>query len=347
VSERAVSPATGVSRWVVVDSRTYGLQTEAVAYLASLRARDCSPNTERVYAGRVALYLNYCLMRRLDWKMPGFLGLAGLQQRLVEAPLPSSSGEARPGPGLFRSRATANAVMTVVAEFLRFGATHGWVPASTTALLSEPKLLRFTPPGYDAGEFGQRREVQAASFRFRIAEPGYEDLSDEQIRHMIAIALRARDRFLVALLACTGLRIGEALGLHRGDMHLLASSHAVGCGVEGPHVHVRRRTDNPNRVLAKSRFSRMVPVTADLVALYTDYQFELFDRLARSAGHACRPHMLRHSAATRWLRDGVDRDVVQRLLGHASPLSMERYRHVDDAEARAAVEHVDSLKERP
>ncbi len=65
---------------MVVDSRSYGLQNEAVAYLASLRARDCSPNTERVYAGRVALYLNYCLMRRLDWKAPGFLGLAGLQQ---------------------------------------------------------------------------------------------------------------------------------------------------------------------------------------------------------------------------------------------------------------------------
>lgn len=47
--------------------------------------------------------------------------------------------------------------------------------------------------------------------------------------------------FLVGLLACTGVRIGEALGLHRGDMHLLASSGAVGCGIEGPHVHARCR----------------------------------------------------------------------------------------------------------
>ncbi|MFC8956127.1 hypothetical protein ACFT8P_26400 [Streptomyces sp. NPDC057101] len=35
-------------------------------------------------------------------------------------------------------------------------------------------------------------------------------------------------------------------------------------------MHVRRRADNPNRALAKSRFSRSVPVTVDLVALYTD-----------------------------------------------------------------------------
>ncbi|MFB7225567.1 hypothetical protein [Streptomyces sp. NPDC056227] len=242
---------------MVVDSRTYRLHDEAVTYLASLRARGCSPNTERVYAGRVALYLNYCLMRRLDWRTPGFLGLAGLQQWLVETPLPSRTSEVRPGPVRFRSRGTANAVMTVVAEFLRFGATHGWVPATTTALLSEPKLLRFTPPGYDTGEFGQRHDVQAASFRFRIAEPGYEDLSDEQIRRVIAIAPRARDRFLIALLACTGLRIGEALGLHRGDIHLLASSRAVGCGIEGPHVHVRRRTDKPSHPVPGRRTAHL------------------------------------------------------------------------------------------
>ncbi|MFE9404756.1 hypothetical protein ACFYNY_23805 [Streptomyces sp. NPDC006530] len=118
-------------------------------------------------------------------------------------------------------------------EFLRFAVVHGWVPADTTGLLSQPKLLRFTPPGFDTGESGQGRQVEAAVFRFKVTEPGYEDLSDEQIRRMIAAAPSARDRFLVALLACTGLRIGEALGLHRGDMHLLASSRVVGCGVEG------------------------------------------------------------------------------------------------------------------
>jgi integrase len=206
------------------------------------------------------------------------------------------------------------------------------------------------------------------------------DLSPAQIRHLIVSSSRARDRYLIALLVCTGLRIGEALGLHREDLHPLASSRAVGCSTEGPHVRVRHRTDNPNRALAKSRFPRCVPVTAELVAVYTDYQYErdrvpqasaqpmvfanlfrsvrggpmtypnrkeMFDRLACTVGHACRPHMLRHSAATRWLRDGVDRDVVQRLLGHVSPLSMEAYRTVDDAEMRAAVEHVAHRRERP
>ncbi|WP_367318075.1 tyrosine-type recombinase/integrase [Streptomyces sp. HUAS ZL42] len=365
---------------MVVESESYALHLEATGYLASLRARGCSPNTERVYAGRLALYLNYCGARRLAWSAPGFLGLCGLQQWLIEAPLPARNGRLVPEGVRCRSRGTANAVLTVVSEFLRFGALHGWVSSGTTDLLAQPKLLRFIPPGFDVGERGERRQIQAAAFRFKTVQAGYEDLSSAQIRHMIASVPRARDRFLIALLACTGLRIGEALGLHREDLHLLASSRPVGCGVDGPHLHVRRRTDNPNRALAKSRFPRSVPVTADLVALYTDYQYErdrlpgaasepmvfvnlfrtargrpmsypntkeMFDRLAGRVGHACRPHMLRHAAATRWLRDGVDRDVVQRLLGHVSPLSMQAYRTVGDAELRAAVEHVASLRERP
>ncbi|WP_251697348.1 tyrosine-type recombinase/integrase [Streptomyces sp. Vc74B-19] len=57
--------------------------------------------------------------------------------------------------------------------------------------------------------------------------------------------------------------------------------------------------------------------------------------------------MLRHSAATHWIREGVDRDVVQKLLGHASPLSMDRYRHVDESETRAAVDRAQAWRGGP
>ena len=169
------------------------------------------------------------------------------------------------------------------------------------------------------------------------------------------------------------MRIGEALGLRREDMHLLASSRAVGCEVEGPHVHVRRRRDNANGALAKARFPRSIPVTAEVVGYYADYVHErdrvaeaadcdmvfvnlfraplgrpmnyqnakdMFDRLARAAGFTARPHMLRHSAATRWIRSGVGRDVAGSLLGHVSPSSIQPYIHVDDQDKREAVERV-------
>ena len=379
MAERAVDSATGTARWVVADSVSLELHLEATVFVASLRARDLSPNTERAYAGRVALYLSYCGGQRLDWRAPSFLSLSGFQRWLVTEPLPARGRRPRAGRPVVRSQNTANAVMTAVAAFLRFCVANGWVQAGVAGLLSQPKYLVHVPAGFDTGERDQRRVVDAAAFRFRVTEPGYQDLTPTQIIEMINLAPRARDRFLIALLACTGLRIGEALGLRLQDLHLLASAAALGCATQGPHVHVRRRTDNPNRALAKARRPRTVPVTADLVAFHTDYQYErdgvaaaggdgdmvfvnlfrpplgqamsypntkdMFDRLARAARHACRPHMLRHSAATTWLREGVDRDVVQYLLGHVSPLSMERYRHVSEVETRAAVDRLEALQE--
>jgi hypothetical protein len=81
-AERAVSAADGSVAWVVVDD-TVALHAEASTFLAGLRARDLSVNTERAHAGRVALYLSYCAARGLDWADPGFLGLKGFQDWLV------------------------------------------------------------------------------------------------------------------------------------------------------------------------------------------------------------------------------------------------------------------------
>ena len=49
---------------------------------------------------------------------------------------------------------------------------------------------------------------------------------------------------------------------------------------------------------------------------------------------------MRHTAATNWVRAGVDLDVVQRLLGHASLASSTVYLHAADEDKRRAVEAV-------
>ena len=95
--------------------------------------------------------------------------------------------------------------MTCVGEFLKFGVTQGWVSAWTVSMLSNPKFVRYLPPGYDCGEAGQFRPVTSAVFRFRQPRPGYESFSDEQIDRILELSVRARDRFLVLLLSVTGM----------------------------------------------------------------------------------------------------------------------------------------------
>ncbi len=361
-AERAVSPLDGSELWVVLDPG-FVMHREASDFLRALRGASRSPNTIRVYAGRVASFLGWCASQGVEWSSISLAELARFKH----------FGEATPGRGgRLRSGATVNATLTAVCEFLRFCARTGLIEQAVAERLSEPRWLRFTPPGFDAGESGQFRTVRARALKARAQVPFPEALTSEQAGAVLACCRRPREHFMVILLLDTGLRIGEALGLRRADMHLLPDSRGLGCTVVGAHVHVRHRA-NPNGALAKSRFPRTVPASDAVLASYAGYQYEraalaggdgtdlvlvnlyhqplgaamtyraakgFFDRLARGCGFPVRPHMLRHTAATSWVRAGVDLDVVQALLGHASLASTTVYLHARDEDKRRAVEAV-------
>jgi integrase/recombinase XerD len=361
-AERAVSPLDGSELWVVLDPGLV-MHREASDFLRVLHGAGRSPHTIRVYAGRVASFLGWCAGQGVEWSSISLAALARFKHFV----------EATPGRGgRLRSGATVNATLTAVCEFLRFCARTGLIEQAVAERLSEPRWLRFTPPGFDAGESGQFRTVRARALKARAQVSFPEALTSEQAGAVLACCRRPREHFMVILLLDTGLRIGEALGLRRSDMHLLPDSRALGCATVGAHIHVRHRA-NPNGALAKSRFPRTVPASDAVLSAYAGYQHEraalaggdgtdlvlvnlyhqplgaamtyraakgFFDRLARGCGFPVRPHMLRHTAATSWVRAGTDLDVVQALLGHASLASTTVYLHARDEDKRRAVEAV-------
>ncbi len=361
-AERAVSPLDGSELWVVLDPELVP-HREASEFLRFLQGAGRSPHTIRAYAGRAALFLGWCQAHGVDWRRISLGDLARFKHWAEASPART---------GQHRSGSTVNAVLTAVCELLRFCARTGLIEQAVADRLSEPRWLRFTPPGFDAGESGQFRTVRARALKARAETPFPEALTPGQAEAVLGWCRRPRERFLVILLHDTGLRIGEALGLRRADMHLLPDSRALGCATVGAHVHVRHRA-NPNGALAKSRFPRSVPASDAVLSSYADYQHEraelagadgtdlvlvnlyhepvgapmayrsakrFFDRLAAGCGFRVRPHMLRHTAATNWVRAGVDLDVVQALLGHASLASTTVYLHARDEDKRRAVEAV-------
>lgn len=348
--------------WAIIDTDLV-LHREASDFLRFLSGASRSVNTIRVYAGRVAAFLGWCEDEGVTWASVSLADLARFKHWVEATPTPA---------GRVRSGGTVNASLTAVCEFLRFCARAGLIEAAVAERLGERRWLAFVPPGFDGGESGQFRTVRTRVLKARTDSPFPDALSGKQVEAVFSCCGRPRETFVVRLLHDTGLRIGEGLGLRVEDMHLLPDSRALGCAVLGPHVHVRRRA-NPNGALVKSRFPRTVPASDSVLAAYADYCFErsaicddeesdmvlvnlyhqplgaplgyraakgFFDRLARECGFPVRPHMLRHSAATNWVRAGVPLDVIRELLGHASLASTMVYLHARDEDRRRAVETV-------
>lgn len=166
---------------------------------------------------------------------------------------------------------------------------------------------------------------------------------------------RLRDRFLFSLLAASGLRVGEALGLRHSDIDAAARLVTV-----VPRV-------NTNRARAKGG-GRQVPVPGAVIRLYADYLhgeygeldsdyvfvnlwsgpigypltyasvYDLVCRLRERTGIMFGPHTFRHSYATELLRRQVPVEVVAHLLGHASiATTSDAYAHLKVEDTRRAL----------
>lgn len=170
-----------------------------------------------------------------------------------------------------------------------------------------------------------------------------EFLTDDEVTELLNQPDRdtrtgRRDHTMLHLAVQTGLRASELTGPRRRDIHLGT----------GPHVSCT----------GKGRKRRVTPLTADTVALLRAWMAErggrpddmlfttsrgtalshdaLAQRIAhyvaqrpRLAGRAITPHVLRHTAAMRLLRAGVDTTVIALWLGHESVATTQIYLRAD------------------
>jgi integrase len=178
-----------------------------------------------------------------------------------------------------------------------------------------------------------------------------------------------RDRLLFAVLAESGMRIGEALGLRISDF-------VMGRGGT-PFIEIVTRTDNTNGARVKMMRPRRVYVGSDLERLFADYLTHLactaadvgiavtadspllvnlqrppllaalHEGTVRDKTAALRrkgigppgwtPHWFRHSHATALLLAGTAEWVVSRRLGHAHvQTTLDLYGWVREDEALRA-----------
>jgi integrase/recombinase XerD len=154
-----------------------------------------------------------------------------------------------------------------------------------------------------------------------------------------------RDRALVELLYGAGLRVSEAVGLHKSGVDL--DGRLVRCVGKGSKERIvpigRQAAQSLRRYLARGRpflDTRHRPelfLNAKGGGLTRAGAFLILRRLAATAGlepERVHPHLLRHSFATHLLEGGADLRSVQEMLGHADLATTELYTHVSDRRRR-------------
>jgi integrase len=208
----------------------------------------------------------------------------------------------------------------------------------------------------------------------RPARREMQTLSEAQLRQLFEATADHRLHAVWVLLATTGLRLGEALGLAWADLDRTAGRVKVRRALQrqrgGGFAFVEQKTSRSRRVV------HLAPsVVAELAAherpqseereragdrwpdhglifctmaerpLKDTYLSAVFhDALRRAGLPRARIHDLRHTAATHLLWRGVHPKVVQELLGHSTiTVTLDLYSHVVPALHVEVAGHMEAL----
>jgi integrase/recombinase XerD len=272
----------------------------------SLRAERKSPQTIKTYTDGVHRYLAWCAENDLP------VALDRTQVQAFVADL--LDGGAQP--------ATARSRHLAVRRYAAWLAEEG-------EIATDP-LVGIRPPKLDT----------------KVVDP----LTDDQLRALIAACHGTdmrdrRDEALVRLMAETGARAGEVLGMQVPDVTLAQGTAVVrrGKGGRGRVVPFGPQTTKAlDRYLRARRTHRL----ADTPALWLGDRGKAFSydglhaalkaRAAAAGIDDFRPHRLRHTAAHRWLAAGGSEGGLMAVAGWTRPDMLLRYTQARASERAAA-----------
>lgn len=351
VVQRVDLPGGEVS-WTVLDE-DYAVVGPVDRFLAHLSSVDRSPTTVRSYAFDLRDLFSFLAQLDVAWDAVRLEDLGRFVGWLRQSPAERAGNVTRlPRADGHCSASTINRKLAAVGSFYEFHQRHGVECEFLWSLRrGGGRAGSWRPLLAHLGESPRPRK----EIKLKVPKRTPRVLTAAQIVSVLDACEHLRDRFLFALLAGTGMRIGEVLGLRHEDID------TAGCVVR---VQPRR---NVNAARAKSG-ARDVPVDPGLLRLYADYLFDeygaldsdyvfvnlwadpvgaplgywnvmdLVARLRDRTGVKFTPHLFRHTYATDLLRREVPSEVVQKLLGHASvSTTIDTYAHLEIEHIRAAL----------
>ena len=251
--QRVRMPVSGAESWTVVDADCRPVPV-IEAYLAHLAALERSPNTVRAYAASLKLWFEFLGQIGVGWAGAGADDVARFVSWL-RAPAANvivlESGTGR------REPATVNRHLAGVFGFYDHQARGGAGLAADLVAWRRVSRGSYKPFLHHVSK---AKALPTRPIKLKVPRRAPRTLSDEQVVAVLGACRRLRDRFLMALLVETGARIGQALGLRHCDFVS-----------RDKELHIVARSDNANGARAKVSSTTVLPVSAPLVRLYSEY----------------------------------------------------------------------------
>ena len=174
-------------------------------------------------------------------------------------------------------------------------------------------------------------------------------LSTEEVRKILSLVNIIRNRMCLITIYSCGLRISEGTSLKVNDIDSkrMLVRIQMGKGSKDRYVPLPGRTLELLREywLIKRSRSWLFPAINGLAHISNSAIAICFKKVLWASGISkpASVHTLRHSYATHLLENGVDLQVIQRILGHKSPKTTTIYTHLTQKTIKLLHNSIDNL----
>lgn len=317
-------------------------------YLMHKKRSNKSPNTIRKSAFAISYYLNYLVSNNTEISDILNMKYEAQQGHFADFLIWLKAGGHRNNKrGNLPYNETCNAYLKEVFRFFTFLEQQGEIDAGLKVLSNEQFIVR--------NSIGIKRVLHRHCFRGYLKEDGHQGKTIEQEKIVVLLQTCAniRDSLLLLLLAETGFRIGELLGV-RYAMDINYKTHILS---------VNFRDDNENEARAKNaelRRAKISEATFEILMVYieeykqlltkqeflfvnvsSDYAgrplktsgvYAILRRLEEKTNIKATPHMLRHYFANVRRKDGWKLELISQALGHRHIETTMKYLNIADEE---------------
>lgn len=317
-------------------------------YLMHKMRSNISPNTNRKSAFAISYYLNYMEECKLKLEDIYQMKYSKQHEHFTDFLLWLKTGQhSNDKYSKLPSNETCNEYLKEVFRFYSFIDREEEYGQGLKVLSDAQVIVR--------DSIGIKRTLNRKRFHGYLKEKGHigKTIEQDKIVTLLKACTNCRDQVLLLLLAETGFRIGELLGIR----------YAQDIDYENHTLIVNFREDNENDARAKNAEFRKAKVSEDtfeilmsyikqyedlitgqeylFVNISGDYQgkpfrisgvYSMLDRLEKKTGIKASPHMLRHYFANVRRKEGWKLELISQALGHRHIETTMKYLNITEDE---------------